>query len=114
MITWMYRKVSMNMSTSLQDTVFIGKHQKSRSRAKSASEKLALDTPLRRLENQNFGSRCPMNTQDKSPNFRTVAQAVFCADQKNYRGAVFPPLPLKVYHHYAADASASTGRFIGQ
>ena len=83
------------IDVNLRNSLLIGKCKKSRSWAKSTSEKSALEMPLRKLGPQNFHKMSPMNVSEMFSNFRKLALTVFCRAQKNYRwGPIRPPPPV--------------------
>ena len=80
------------IDTNLRNSL-LGKCKKSRSWVKSTPEKLALETPLRKLGPQQFYTMSPMKASKKSPNFRKLAPTFLCVEQKNYQGGRFAPPP---------------------
>ena len=85
--------VLLIINLNRRNSLLIGKFKKSRGLAKSIPEKLALETPLRKLGPPNFHTLSPMNVSVKSPNFKKLVATVFCGEQKNYQGADSPPPP---------------------
>ena len=81
------------IDVNLRNSLLIGKCKKSRSWAKSTPEKLALETPLRKLGPQNFHKMSPMNVSEKSPHFRKLAPTVFVERRKTAGGVRFAPPP---------------------
>ena len=59
--------------------------------SESASAKMALEPPLRKVGSQNLDTIRRMNGYEKSPSFMALAQTVFGTDQKKTTGGQFPP-----------------------
>ena len=65
---------------SLSSALIGGKWRKTRSSAKSASTKMSLQQPLRKVGSQNFGTIRPVDGYENYPNLMALAQAIFVTD----------------------------------